>query len=87
MTPSQQRTTGKFMARRIGGEAVTARCDFHRDGGGVDEPCPGQCDAPGCTLDGYYEVGINHICCAAHGAIVLLARAVSSALAADNAGA
>lgn len=65
--------------------SAKGRCDFHRDGGSVDEPCPGQCDAPGCTLDGYYEVGIDHICCATHGAIVLLARAVDAALAADNA--
>ncbi len=55
----------------------TERCDFHRDGGAVDEPCPGQCDAPGCTLNGYYEVGTDHILCAVHGAIVLLARAVT----------
>ncbi len=61
------------------------RCNFHKDGGPVDEPCPGQCDARGCTLDGYYEVGVDRIVCAAHGAIVLLARAVSEALAADNA--
>ena len=59
-------------------------CDFHRDGGAPSEPCPGQCDAPGCTLDGYYEVGSDHIVCAAHGAIVLLARAVTEALATDN---
>lgn len=50
----------------------------------MDEPCPGQCDAPRCTLGGYYEVGVDHVVCAVHGAIVLLARAVSEALAADN---
>jgi hypothetical protein len=61
------------------------RCDFHRDGGPVNEPCPGHCDAPGCSLGGYYEVGTDHVVCAVHGAIVLLARAVSEALAADNA--
>lgn len=61
------------------------RCDFHRDGGRVNEPCPGQCDAPGCSLSGYYEVGVDHVVCAVHGAIVLLARAVSGALATDNA--
>ncbi len=60
-------------------------CSFHEDGGSVDEPCPGQCDARGCTLDGYYEVGADYVVCAVHGAIVLLARAVSGALAAENA--
>lgn len=65
--------------------SAAERCDFHRDDGPVDEPCPGQCDAPGCTLGGYYEVGIDRIVCAVHGAIVLLARAVSEAQALDNA--
>ncbi len=60
------------------------KCTFHRDGGASDEACPGQCDAPGCTLDGYYEVGTERVTCAVHGAIVLLARAISEALAADN---
>lgn len=64
--------------------SATERCHFHRDGGAVDDPCPGQCDAPGCTLDGHYEVGTDRVLCAVHGAIVLLARAVSEALAADN---
>lgn len=61
------------------------QCSFHKDGGAVDDPCPGQCDAPGCTLDGYYEVGVDHVVCSVHGAIVLLARAVSEAQALDNA--
>ena len=64
--------------------SAETRCDFHHDGGAPDEPCPGQCDAPGCTLDGHYEVGSDRVVCAVHGAIVLLARAISEALAADN---
>lgn len=73
------------------GESATLRCDgnqkcsFHRDGGPVEEACPGQCDAPGCMLDGYYEVGADHVTCAVHGAIVLLARAIAEALAGENA--
>lgn len=61
------------------------QCSFHRDGGATEDPCPGQCDAPGCTLDGHYEVGTDRVVCAVHGAIVLLARAISEALAVDNA--
>jgi hypothetical protein len=61
------------------------RCDFHRDGGPEGEKCPGMCDADGCNLGGHYEVGSERVLCAAHAAIVLLARAVSEALAADNA--
>lgn len=65
--------------------SASGPCDFHRDGGPAGENCPGQCDAPGCTLDGYYEVGVDYVVCAVHGAIVLLARAVSEALVVDNA--
>lgn len=60
-------------------------CDFHRDGGPAGDKCPGQCDATGCTLDGHYEIGAERVMCAAHGGIVLLARAVREALAADDA--
>jgi hypothetical protein len=63
----------------------TSQCDFHRDGGPEAEKCPGTCDADGCNLGGHYEVGSERVLCATHGAIVLLARAVSEALAADNA--
>lgn len=64
---------------------VAGRCDFHRDGGAEAEKCPGQCDAPGCTLAGHYQVGEERVMCAGHGGIVLLARAVREALAADDA--
>jgi hypothetical protein len=63
---------------------ATETCNFHKDGGPGDEPCPGECDARGCTLDGRYEVGVDRVVCAVHGAVVLLARAISEALAADN---
>jgi hypothetical protein len=62
-----------------------SQCSFHRDGGPEVEKCPGTCDADGCNLGGHYEVAQERVLCAAHGAIVLLARAVSEALAADNA--
>lgn len=45
-----------------------------------------QCNARGCDLPGHYEIGVGRKRCAAHAAIVLLARAISEALAADNAG-
>jgi hypothetical protein len=64
---------------------AAGRCDFHRDGGPAGEKCPGVCDAPGCTLEGHYEVGAERIMCAAHGGLVLLARAVREVLAADDA--
>ncbi|MFL5306345.1 MAG: hypothetical protein ACJ8F1_14090 [Polyangia bacterium] len=60
------------------------RCAFHRDGGAEAEKCPGMCDAPGCSLDAFYEVGKDRVMCAAHGGIVLLARAVREALVADG---
>jgi len=63
----------------------TGQCDFHRDGGPEVERCPGACDTAGCNLDGHYEVGEDRTLCAAHGAIVLLARAVNQAIAVDNA--
>lgn len=62
------------------------RCDFHRDGGAELEKCPGVCEARDCTADGRYEVSTSgRNLCALHAAIVLLARAVAEALAADNA--
>lgn len=65
--------------------SASERCSFHAEGGPVTEPCPGQCDARGCTLAGFYEVGRGRLLCAAHGALVLLARAVREALATDDA--
>ncbi len=61
------------------------KCDFHRDGGPEEEKCPGTCDANGCNLAGYYEIGHERMMCAAHAGIVLLARAVNQASAADDA--
>ena len=61
------------------------QCSFHADGGPADERCPGQCDARDCTADGHYEVGSGRSLCALHAAVTLLARAISEALAADNA--
>lgn len=87
---STERRRGIATIEDTNGESMTLRCTaegkctFHRDGGSPDDACPGQCDALGCTLDGHYEVGADHVVCAVHGAIVLLARAVSEALAADN---
>ncbi|HET8713598.1 MAG TPA: hypothetical protein VFM23_07940, partial [Gemmatimonadales bacterium] len=62
----------------------TRKCDFHRDGGPSSARCPGVWDANGCSLDGFYEVSHEKSMCAAHAAIVLLARAVHEALGDDN---
>lgn len=59
-------------------------CSFHGAGGPEAEKCAGVCDADGCTLDGHYEVGTARLMCAAHGGLVLLARAVHEALVVDN---
>lgn len=60
-------------------------CDFHRDGGAPATKCPGCCDWQDCTAAGYYEVGVERVMCAAHGGLVLTARALKEALAADDA--
>ncbi|HXJ21501.1 MAG TPA: hypothetical protein VMT03_14830 [Polyangia bacterium] len=41
-----------------------------------------QCSARGCGLPGPYQVGSRRWCCALHAGVILLARAVSEALAA-----
>ena len=37
--------------------SLTEQCTFHRDGGAEVEKCPGICDAPDCTADGWVDVG------------------------------
>lgn len=66
---------------------TTSLCDFHRDGGPEVEKCPGVCDAPGCTADGWVDVGNEKTVCTTHGGLILLGRAVREALAADDAAA
>ncbi len=63
---------------------ATELCDFHRDGGAEHEPCPGTCDAENCRAPAFYEIGTERMMCAAHAGIVLLARAIREALAADG---
>lgn len=75
--------TGTARAVRLRCTA-TDKCSFHRDGGPTNERCPGRCDWPSCSADAFYEVAVDRLLCAAHGAIVLLARAVHEALAADD---
>lgn len=45
----------------------------------------GACAARGCGMPAHYPVSDRRSMCAVHAAITLLARAVSEALAADNA--
>ena len=46
---------------------------------------PGVCASRGCGLPGHYAVSRERSMCAVHAAVTLLARAISEALAADNA--
>lgn len=60
------------------------KCGFHTEGGAEHEKCPALCDWPGCHLDAHYTISSERDMCAAHAGIVLLARAVREALAADG---
>ena len=64
---------------------LTEQCSFHAAGGPELEKCPAVCDALDCAADATVDVGDERSFCGVHAGLLLLARSLRDALAADDA--